>query len=108
MELVFVGLVLGAVVYGIVKDFNPQAVLALAGLAIFTAAYWLGIHPILPAGKGSGFALFDLFEVFKGIFSSRAAGLGLTIMLVAGFATYMSHIGASQALVQVAEDPSPR
>ena len=59
MELVFVGLVLGAVVYGIVKDFNPQAVLALAGLAIFTAAYWLGIHPILPAGKGSGFALFE-------------------------------------------------
>ncbi|MGL6319820.1 C4-dicarboxylate ABC transporter [Aeromonas hydrophila] len=105
MELVFVLLVLLAVVYGIVKDYNPQAVLALAGMAIFTVAYWLGLHPILPADKSTGFALFDLFEVFKGIFSYRAAGLGLTIMAVAGFATYMSHIGASQALVRVAVKP---
>ena len=37
MELVFVGLVLGAVVYGIVKDFNPQAVLA-RGYAILTTS----------------------------------------------------------------------
>jgi C4-dicarboxylate transporter, DcuC family len=105
VELIFVGLVLVAVVYGIIKDFNPQAVLALAGMAIFAMAYFAGIHPILEAKKSTGFALFDLFEVFKGIFSSRAAGLGLTIMLVAGFATYMSHIGASQALVRVAVKP---
>ncbi len=105
MELVFVLLVLIAVVYGIIKDYNPQAVLALAGMALFTVAYWLGLHPILPADKSTGFALFDLFEVFKGIFSYRAAGLGLTIMAVAGFATYMSHIGASQALVRVAVKP---
>ncbi len=105
MELLFVLLVLMAVVYGIVKDYNPQAVLALAGMAIFAVAYWLGLHPILPADKSTGFALFDLFEVFKGIFSYRAAGLGLTIMAVAGFATYMSHIGASQSLVRVAVKP---
>ncbi|MGL6005327.1 C4-dicarboxylate transporter DcuC [Aeromonas sobria] len=105
MELLFVLLVLVAVVYGIIKDYNPQAVLALAGMAIFAVAYWLGLHPILPADKSTGFALFDLFEVFKGIFSYRAAGLGLTIMAVAGFATYMSHIGASQALVRVAVKP---
>ena len=98
-------LVLVTVVYGIIKDYNPQAVLALAGMAIFSVAYWLGLHPILPAEKSTGFALFDLFEVFKGIFSYRAAGLGLTIMAVAGFATYMSHIGASQALVRVAVKP---
>ncbi len=39
MELVFVLLVLIAVVYGIIKDYNPQAVLALAGMALFTVAY---------------------------------------------------------------------
>jgi DcuC family C4-dicarboxylate transporter len=66
LELVFVLLVLIAVVYGIIKDYNPQAVLALAGMALFTVAYWLGLHPILPADKSTGFALFDLFEVFKG------------------------------------------
>ena len=61
MELVFVLLVLIAVVYGIVKDYNPQAVLALAGMAVFAFAYWAGIHPILDAKKTTGFALFDLF-----------------------------------------------
>ncbi|TIC83088.1 C4-dicarboxylate transporter DcuC [Crenobacter intestini] len=105
MELIVVLLVLGLVVYGIIKDYNPQAVLALAGMALFAVAYWSGIHPILPADKSTGFALFDLFEVFKGIFSKRAAALGLTIMAVAGFATYMSHIGASQALVRAAVRP---
>ena len=105
MELLFVLLVLGLVIYAIIKDYNPQAVLALAGMAIFAVAYWMGIHPILAADKSTGFALFDLFEVFNGIFSKRAAGLGLTIMAVAGFATYMSHIGASQALVKVAVKP---
>lgn len=105
MELIVVLLVLGLVVYGIIKDYNPQAVLALAGMALFAVAYWSGIHPILPADKSTGFALFDLFEVFKGIFSKRAAALGLTIMAVAGFATYMSHIGASQALVRIAVKP---
>ncbi|MBP8812665.1 MAG: C4-dicarboxylate transporter DcuC [Laribacter sp.] len=105
MELLFVLPVLALVIYGIVKDYNPQAVLAIAGMALFVIAFWSGIHPILPATKTTGLALFDLFEVFKGIFSKRAAALGLTIMAVAGFATYMSHIGASQALVRVAVRP---
>ena len=81
MELLFVLLVLMAVVYGIVKDYNPQAVLALAGMAIFAVAYWLGLHPILPADKSTG---FDLFEVFKGIFTHRAPRPTL-ILLTAAF-----------------------
>ena len=84
MELLFVLLVLMAVVYGIVKDYNPQAVLALAGMAIFAVAYWLGLHPIRPADKSTGFALFDLFEVFKVIFTHRAPRPTL-ILLTAAF-----------------------
>jgi DcuC family C4-dicarboxylate transporter len=38
-------------------------------------------------------------------FSSRAGGLGLNIMAVAGFARYMDHIGASKALVRVTIAP---
>ena len=53
MELLFVLLVLVAVVYGIIKDYNPQAVLALAGMAIFAVAYWLGLHPIILMRKGT-------------------------------------------------------
>ena len=66
MELLFVLPVLALVIYGIVKDYNPQAVLAIAGMALFVIAFWSGIHPILPAAKSTGLPLFDLFEVFKG------------------------------------------
>jgi DcuC family C4-dicarboxylate transporter len=49
--------------------------------------------------------LFDAFEFIKKTFSSRAAGLGLNIMAVAGFARYMDHIGASRALVKLTIRP---
>jgi len=42
LELLFVLLVLVALVYGLIKDYNPQVVRALAGMAIFAVAYWLG------------------------------------------------------------------
>ena len=39
MELLFVLPVLALVIYGIVKDYNPQAVLAIAGMALFVIAF---------------------------------------------------------------------
>ena len=97
MELVFVLLVLIAVVCGIIKDYNPQAVLALAGMALFTVAYWLGLHPILPADKSTGFALFDLFEVFKGSSPTGRRGSASPSWRWRALPPTCPHIGASQA-----------
>jgi DcuC family C4-dicarboxylate transporter len=91
--------------YLIVKKYKPQPVLFMAGLILMFAAVALGIGTILPAKASTGSVLFDAFEFIKQTMSSRAAGLGLNIMAVGGFARYMDHIGASKALVKLTIKP---
>ena len=91
--------------YLIVKKYKPQPVLFIAGLALMFLAVSLGLGTILPAKESTGLVLFDAFEFIKKTFSSRAGGLGLNIMAVAGFARYMDHIGASRALVKLTISP---
>ena len=100
--------VVALVIYGIVKNFSAAATLAVAGMVLLSAAHLLGIADILPVDKATGFAPFDLFELMNGVFSMRMASLGLTIMACGGFATYMSHIGASESLVNLAVKPIRR
>ena len=62
-----------------------------------------GEHDFLPKGtNSSGAVAIDFFLVIKAISSSTLAKLGLIIMAVGGFARYMGHIGAANALVQIA------
>ncbi|MDU4959329.1 MAG: C4-dicarboxylate transporter DcuC [Sporomusaceae bacterium] len=89
----------------IVKKYKPQPVLFMAGLILMFAAVLLGLGTILPAKQSTGSVIFDAFEFIKQTMSSRAAGLGLNIMAVGGFARYMDHIGASRALVKLTIKP---
>ena len=89
----------------IVKKYKPQPVLFMGGLMLMFIAVVLGLGQILPAKTSTGSVLFDAFEFIKQTMSSRAAGLGLNIMAVGGFARYMDHIGASKALVKLTIKP---
>lgn len=89
----------------IVKKYKPQPVLFMAGLILMFAAVALGLGKILPVKESTGSTIFDAFEFIKQTMSSRAAGLGLNIMAVGGFARYMDHIGASKALVKLTIRP---
>ena len=89
----------------ITKKYKPQPVLFMGGLVLMFAAVLLGLGTILPAKSSTGSVLFDAFEFIKQTMSSRAAGLGLNIMAVGGFARYMDHIGASKALVNLTIRP---
>ena len=81
--------------YLITKKYKPQPVLFMAGMILMGCAVALGVGAILPEKERTGLVLFDMFEFIRKTFSSRAAGLGLNIMAVGGFARYMDHIGAS-------------
>lgn len=89
----------------IVKKYKPQPVLFMGGMILMFLAVALGLGQILPAKSSTGSVLFDAFEFIKQTMSSRAAGLGLNIMAVGGFARYMDHIGASKALVKLTIRP---
>ena len=70
----------------IMKSYKPQPVLFLAGMVLMFTAVALGLGTILPAKESTGLVFFDAFEFIKKTLSSRAAGLGLNIMAVGGFA----------------------
>lgn len=94
--------------YFITKKYKPQPVLFLAGMILMACGVALGVGVILSPKDSTGLVFFDMFEFIRKTFSSRAAGLGLNIMAVGGFARYMDHIGASKVLVHIAIKPLRR
>lgn len=103
IELIIAVLIIVVLAWLILKQYYPQAVLTIAGIILYLAAHWLRGVPIIE--KSSGLAVLDVFIKLKDVFAYRSGGLGLIIMSVAGFAAYMSHIGAAQALVRISVKP---
>lgn len=95
----------------ILKGYKPQTVLLFSGLLLMAAAITLipGMDFVtgkaLSGKESTNSKWFDLFAYIRQVFSSRMAGLGLTIMAIAGFAKYMDAIGASRVLVHISVKP---
>jgi DcuC family C4-dicarboxylate transporter len=105
MGILITVLVVAWVIYMIIKKYYPQAVLLVAGMVLLLATQQLGINPVLAAKESSQSAILDVVHTIKVLLSSRVAGLGLTIMSIAGFAKYMEYIGASKSLFAVVASP---
>ena len=95
------------VVWLIIKKYQPHTVLLLAGLVLFTATAVLMPQTSILFGhaKSTGWVGFDIFAYVQGTLSESAAGLGMIIMAAGGFAKYMDHIGATDAMVAVCSRP---
>jgi len=94
-----------AVGYFIVKGYKAAGVLLTAGISLLIIAGILG-HTILPAKVTSTGNLFtDSLEYVKYMLQYRGGGLGLQIMLLCGFASYMTHIGANNVVVKQFSKP---
>ena len=110
LGLFLAALTLGTVSYGIIKKYKSQSVLLAGGLFLLFASIALGLVPkgVLPKSMmkfSSNSVWFDVFVFIRVTLSSRAAELGLLIMVVTGFARYMDKIGASRVLVFLAIKP---
>lgn len=97
-------------VFMLYKKINAHMALLLSGLFLLSVAGTFsffgvsGFHHILEKGS-LNFGFFDIFQVVNSTMSSTLAGLGLTLMCIAGFSAYMDHVGASWALFKVFEKP---
>ncbi|NIF32386.1 transporter [Enterobacter sp. Cy-643] len=91
----------------IIKNVQPQTVLLLAGLALLTiTAVFYPENSILYAkAKSTGSVWLDIFAFAKESLATQVAGIGLIIMAAGGFASYMDHIKASNAMVNVCIRP---
>ena len=92
------------VAYLLFKKYNPQAVLLFSGFLMMALATMIGFN-MPPLKNDSGSAIFNLFGYIEQSFSSKGAGVGLMIMTIGGFVSYMKKIGASDALVYVSMQP---
>ncbi|EOV0103045.1 TPA: C4-dicarboxylate transporter DcuC [Vibrio vulnificus] len=87
----------------ILKNYNPQAVLFFTGIVLMAISIFTNNASFI--AKSTGWVGFDIFEYISQVFSKQSGGLGLNIMLIGGFALFMSAIGASQVMVKVAAKP---
>lgn len=90
----------------ILRNYNPQGVLLVTGIAMMIISIPLTGSDLV--SKSTGWAGFDMFEYISQTFANRSGGLGLQIMFIGGFAVLMSSIGASQVMVRVAAKPLMR
>ncbi|MCH8554310.1 MAG: C4-dicarboxylate transporter DcuC [Schleiferiaceae bacterium] len=100
ISLVFIAIVARL----LLRKYNPQAVLLLAGLFMLGLANALGFAP-LELAKPTGSTFLDLFAAIQESFSKTNAGVGLMIMAIGGFVAYTDKIGASNVLVHYAMKP---
>lgn len=106
IKVVIALLVIVIVARLILKGYRAEPVLFIAGLALMVCTWFTGWGTVLPKGvSGTGISFLDPFEVMRNLFSTRAADLGLMIMTLMGFAHYMDHIGANEAVVRVVTLP---
>ena len=92
--------------WAIVKKYQVNMVLFIAGLALMLLAIMNGSTTFLPKNASpTGLLGFDLFELFEAICRSQIAGVGFVILVSGGFATYMKDIGASDRFVTLCAKP---
>ncbi|MDA6076211.1 C4-dicarboxylate transporter DcuC [Edwardsiella anguillarum] len=109
IQVIIALLVIVAVARLILRGYKAEPVLLVAGLLLMFCTQLAGWGSVLPKGVATtGIAALDPFEVMRDLFSTRAADLGLMIMALMGFAHYMDHIGANEAVVRVVTRPLRR
>ncbi|MEF1263018.1 anaerobic C4-dicarboxylate transporter DcuC, partial [Vibrio harveyi] len=100
LELLIGLVVTIAVGYFIVKGYKAAGVLLTAGISLLLMTGILG-HDVLPSKVTStGNMVTDALEYVKYMLQYRGGGLGMQIMLLCGFASYMTHIGANNVVVK--------
>lgn len=105
LGLLFAIVIVAIVARCVLRKYPAQPVLFAAGIIMMLLAASLELGEILPDKKSTGSVWLDIIQFISLAFSSRAAKLGMIIMLIGGFSKYMDMIGASTALVRLAVKP---
>ncbi|WP_411751513.1 C4-dicarboxylate transporter DcuC [Serratia sp. (in: enterobacteria)] len=106
------GFIIGMIVtvlaaWFIIKNYQPQTVLLLAGLSLLliTAVLFPEQSILYGKAKSIGWVGGDIFAFVKESLTTQVAGIGLIIMAAGGFADYMDHIKASNSMVNLCIKP---
>ncbi|MBC1520109.1 C4-dicarboxylate transporter DcuC [Listeria aquatica] len=107
IELISTVVIVAMAFYLIVKKYQPALVLLLAGLILFFIALLLG-NPILEPKEATGLGFLDVFKQLELTFVDQLSVVGITIMTLFGYASYMNHLGATDIVVGILTKPLSR
>lgn len=97
-------ILIAIVVRLVVKKYNSVFVFLTSGIIVLLGSSLITGNSIL-GDNTVGNAAIDVFVFVKNTFTKNASGIGMTLMVVTGYALYMSHMGASTKLAQLATKP---
>lgn len=103
-EVIIAILVILLVSYLIIKKFDTVISLLFGGIILLFCAYILK-YPILNDKLTTGSGFFDIFEVIKNLFIKNLGNIGLTIMVLFGYSTYMNSIEANDVTIHMITKP---
>lgn len=89
----------------IIKGYSATGVLLVGGLLLLAISAMLGKSVLPASAKATGWSATDIVEYVKILLMSRGGDLGMMIMVLCGFAAYMTHIGANDVVVKLVSRP---
>lgn len=104
LEIIISLIIVLFVAYLIYKKYNATIALAIGGLGLLFASVALG-HPILSPEETTKVIWLDPFKKVELSFLKNLGNIGLTIMTLFGFSSYMNLIGANEVTVKIMTKP---
>lgn len=89
----------------IIKGYSATGVLMVGGLLLLIISAVMGKNILPASATPTGWRATDIVEYVKILLMSRGGDLGMMIMMLCGFAAYMTHIGANDVVVKIASKP---
>ncbi|MDR5017819.1 anaerobic C4-dicarboxylate transporter DcuC [Yersinia rochesterensis] len=89
----------------IIKGYSATGVLMVGGLLLLTISALMGKNVLPASATPTGWRATDIVEYVKILLMSRGGDLGMMIMMLCGFAAYMTHIDANDVVVKIASKP---
>ncbi|MGL5415764.1 MAG: C4-dicarboxylate transporter DcuC [Clostridium sp.] len=107
VEIIIAVAVLLGIGYFISKRYNATVVLLIGGMILLFATVLLGKQVLSPE-ETTEILWLDPFKKIELIFVKNMGNVGLIIMMLFGFSTYMNNIGANEVTVNLMAKPLDR
>ncbi|GGF93083.1 MULTISPECIES: C4-dicarboxylate transporter DcuC [Paenibacillus] len=104
VELIFGLVVIVLAGWMIYKKVNATVALFIAGILLLFGAAIMG-HPVLPEEATTGSIWLDPIKSITQSFVNNLGNIGMTIMVLFGFSSYMTQIGANEVTVRTLMKP---
>ncbi|WP_114193547.1 anaerobic C4-dicarboxylate transporter DcuC [Edaphovirga cremea] len=89
----------------IIKGYSATGVLMVGGILLLIISALMGKSVLPSSAAATGWRVTDIAEYVKILLMSRGGDLGMMIMMLCGFAAYMTYIGANDMVVKLASRP---